>query len=290
MGWQVPLSQSVATAGDSTVDFEEVDGPMEDERPFSQQSSRVVEQAIEVVFAIAENTDEHIGVRELSRRLGISRSTTHRILVALRKGGVVSSERGSLGYVPGPRLSRLSNLRLRQGDLVSAARPHLQELWRLSGETAVLSVRTYGMRVTLDQLDSPQELRVTTDIGVGSPLYAGAAARVLLAFMPDSERDAYLARTDLRLLTSATMSTRAELLASLEESRRLGYAISCGERVEGGASIAAPIIRDQACVASVSIFGPKQRVCDDAERLIPEVIRTAALIQKEFHSAMSSSN
>lgn len=256
---------------------------MDDEQPYSAQSAKVVEQAVLVLREVMRATDQDLGVRELSRRLGIGRSTVQRILVALQNAAVLRFDRRSQTFRPDRVLLELTSLVLRRGGLLTVARPHLEQLWRHTKETVCLSVEAHDLRVTLDQLDSPHNLRLTTDIGVGSPLYAGAAGRVLLAFMGSAERAAYLARTPLVSLTGATITERGRLLDSLEDIRRTGHAISHGERVAGGVAVAAPVLGTGYAIASVSVFVPEQRIDDtDARRLGEEVVATARAIEAEL--------
>ncbi|BCB89970.1 IclR family transcriptional regulator [Phytohabitans suffuscus] len=256
---------------------------MDPEKPFAGQSAKVVEQAIEVLCVIVGSPDEQLGVREIGRRLGIGRSTTQRILVALRNSEMVTVDESSGTYAPGRRVAELSAPLPHRGNLVTVARRHLEWLWRLTGETVSLSVQAHGMRVTLDKVDSTHELRLSADIGVGSPLYAGAAGRALLAFMPEEERRAYLASVLLTRLTPATVGDVETLARSLLEVRRAGYAISYGERVAGGVAVAAPVIRDGYAVASVSVFAPAQRLEPaTAADMALDVIRAAALIEGDL--------
>ncbi|WP_212817580.1 IclR family transcriptional regulator [Polymorphospora rubra] len=256
---------------------------MESPKTFANQSAKVVEQAVEVLCSIAGTPEENLGVREISRRLGIGRSTAQRILVALRNSGMLTVDEYRGTYAPGRRLAELSTLRLYRGNLVTVARRHLERLWRLTGETVSLSVQAHGLRVTLDKIDSIHDLRLSTDIGVGSPLYAGAAGRVLLAFLPEDERREYLASVDIARLTPATVDDRAALVRSLVEVRRTGYAISYGERVSGGVAVAAPVTRDGHAVASVSVFAPAHRLDPaTAADIALDVVRAAALIEGDL--------
>src|SRR3546814_15689015 len=107
---------------------------------------------------------------------------------------------------------------------------------------------------------SVQPMRRTTDLGVGAPLYSGAASKVLLAGMEDGEIDDYLRRTPLTAFQKTTITDKTALWREIRLIRKRGYAESKGELIAGGGALAAPI-RDFAgkTVAVIDILTPQYR-------------------------------
>src|SRR3546814_16157218 len=103
----------------------------------------------------------------------------------------------SLGFA----FLRYADIRRRQANVHSAALPIMRELRDAVDETVVLSIRSGDFRVHIDLVESVQPMRRTTDLGVGAPLYSGAASKVLLAGMEDGDIDDYLRRPPLTALT-----------------------------------------------------------------------------------------
>jgi len=134
----------------------------------------------------------------------------------------------------------------------------------VTDETIALYVVAGDVRVCLDELESPQMLRMSAGVGRCFPLDRGAASKALLM---DGPADAELWRRATLALSAAR---RAELAAELEVARARGYTQSSGETVPGAASLAAPVRGgDGRVVAALNVGAP-------ASRLTPEAAARAA--------------
>src|SRR3546814_4526289 len=117
----------------------------------------------------------------------------------------------------------------------------MRELRDAVDETVVLSIRSGDFRVHIDLVESVQPMRRTTDLGVGAPLYSGAASKVLLAGMEDGEIDDYLRRTPLTAFQKTTITDKTALwreirlirkrseehTSELQSLMRISYAVFC---------------------------------------------------------------
>jgi len=97
--------------------------------------------------------------------------------------------------------------------------------------------------------------------GTRQPLHASASTKAILAFSPEAERDALLARHRFEALTRRTLASRGAFEAELARVRSRGYAVDRGEALEGVHCVAAPV-RDRrgGAVAAVTVTGPAQRM------------------------------
>ena len=221
-------------------------------------------------------TEETLGVSEVSRRLGLSKAVVHRILRSLASRRLVSLEETSGKYRLGPAAATLGARALRDLDLREAALPVLRRLQVQSGETATVSELVGVSRVYLDQVPSPQEIRMTVEVGRPFPLHAGASSRAILAFAPSDFRLQIL-DGPLEALTPKTIVDRGALKGSLSKVVRTGAAVSFGERQLGAASVASPLLGpDGHAVGSLSVCGPIDRFDEGVvEHLLP-LVRGAA--------------
>jgi DNA-binding IclR family transcriptional regulator len=136
-------------------------------------------------------------------------------------------------------------------------------------------VRRIGLSaVCLHQVESANPLRVALETGAATPLHAGAAARVLLAFAPDEIVDELVA-TGMEPVTPATPSPHA-VLAGLSDVRRQGAASSQGELVPGSVSVAVPVIRRDGIAAALATIGPADRCTPAWRRRTGRLLRDAA--------------
>jgi DNA-binding IclR family transcriptional regulator len=198
-----------------------------------------------------------VGLSDIARLTGISRSTVHRLLAALAAHGMVQQAVHSTSYSLGPRLLGLADTARQYLTRERQAEPVMTWLRDQCGETVGLHVLDETpARRTLSQVESTQPLRRTyTDLGTPLPAHHGAPGKVLLAFAPDDVREAALSRR-LTSPDGSRVLSRSELRAELDEIRQRGYAMSIEERVKGVVALAVPA-RDHtgevAAALSVSI-------------------------------------
>lgn len=206
----------------------------------------------------------------ISEATGLSRSTTHRLIRALQEHGFLAHYGGGAGYRLGPRLLRLASEAMRELPLRDLAHPILERLVRVTGESAQLFVRSGDVRVCIDAVESPNELRTIVPIGASLPLTAGSAAKVFLANATGSER----------LIRKADDPER--FAHEVELARARGWASSAGERQPGVGSLSAPVVGPYGIlVAVVSVSGPASRMGRiRARRYAPAVLEAAKEIER----------
>lgn len=222
--------------------------------------SQTVEKALDLLEELAGARD---GVRNLdvARDLGLDKSTTHRLLSTLERRGYVRRDEGTKRFVLGPRLLELATGSALTSVLV--ARPYLHRLVQLTGESASFSLLVDRSYVPVDAVQAPHEIRFTLELGRSYPLNAGATGKVILAFHR-AARERLLAGELPRYAANTIVSPR-ELSARLAEIARQGYAVSDGERVAGGCSIAAPVtLPDGTALGALAVSSVRARLDPDA--------------------------
>lgn len=217
------------------------------------------ERVSNVLLAFASG-EPVLGVADIARRLGIPKSAAHRTLTALCRSGLVRQDPATAKYRLGMRAVDLGLAALDHSDIRSAALPVLKEVTARTGETTTLSLLAGRERFYAAQVESPQDVRMTVEVGLRCPLYAGASGRAILAFFPEAELDEYLRSVPLVALTERTITDGARLRAVLERVCALGYAVSRAERDAWAAAVAAPFWdRDGRVAGSLSVCGPISR-------------------------------
>ena len=243
----------LATAGNRAG---QADSP---DRKAGNYSIEVLRRSIDVLGVFTDSRPT-LPLREIVTLTGMPKTTVFRILATLVELEFCEIDPNTGEYSLGFALLRLADVRRRQGNVHSFALPVMRELRNALNETVVLSVRTGDGRVHIDVIESMQPVRRTADIGVQAPLYVGAASKVLLAGMDDSEIEAYLFRTPLKAFQHTTITNAEALWREIRLIRRRGYAESKGELISGGGALAAPI-RDYSgrTVAVIDILTPESR-------------------------------
>ena len=241
-----------------------------------------VDHALDVLCAF-ERPPHEFGASELARQLGMTKNHVFRVLKTFEARGFV--RRVDDRYVVGVRAFEIGQLAVKHLDVVRVARPVIQNLHQQTGETVHLAVLDTTMleAVCIERIESHHPVRLSAEVGRRFPLHAGACPKVLLAFLPQAEREAVVAR-GLPAFTRYTVTDPAELRAELDEIRRCGYAVADEDLDLGAAAVAAPI-RDWSgqVVAALSVAGPIARV----RKGLNTVLRGAVLAAAEHISGDS---
>ena len=190
------------------------------------------------IVAVFEGTPHAQSLSQISERSGLALSTTHRLVAELTAWGAL--ERDPSGrYRIGLRLWEVSQNAGRQ--LRESARPHLQDLFSFTQETAHLAVREGREALYIDRVYSTKRVPRASRVGGRLPLHATAVGKVLLAGEDEWLRRAYLEQP-LEAPTPRTHINPARLLEELETIRELGYATTLEEVRPGSCSIAVPVL------------------------------------------------
>ncbi|GAA2262365.1 IclR family transcriptional regulator [Streptomyces amakusaensis] len=241
------------------------------ERTSPASTVQIVDHALLVLKTIAE-ADRPRGVRELSRDLEISKSSTQRILASLERVGLAVMDENSRKYVIGPAALTLAWRHAANSDLVSAASEATARIAAATGETACVSAVVDGRRVTVYEVESSQPLRLITGVGRPYSLFSGATGRVLLSMLPEAQLE-HLVREHASTV-GATVAT--EIADRVTAARERGYAFSRGEWITGGCGVAVPIATQGTVTAALSIYGPEARLADRRMAELVPTLRAAA--------------
>jgi len=224
---------------------------------------RAVERALDLLLCFTVQNEW--AMTELAEKVGLHKSTVHRMLATLEEKGFVSRDRFSDRYRLGLRIWELSANMSGADDPAVLALPEMERLRESLGETVSLYIRDGAERIRIQAVQSNQAVRRVAPVGVRLPLYVGASSKVLIAFEEPSKREELL--LDESWPASFDRSYYRDQLAEIE---KLGYATSFEERETGAAAVAAPVYsRSRKLLAALSVSGP-------ANRLTPEVMREHA--------------
>jgi DNA-binding IclR family transcriptional regulator len=228
-----------------------------------ETGTQSIERAITILKTFSQANPE-LGVTEISRRLGLHRSTVHRLIGALEREGLLSQNAETGRYRLGLGLITLAGSVNIHEDLRRLARPWLQKLANSSQETVSLSVLESLESVNLDRVLPPGRQMVSYAWpGRRLPGHSVSTGKILMAFLPQGTLRRLLDRP-LQRFTRFTIIDPEELFKELEKVKKQGYATGIEELEEGLSAVAAPI-RDEhdTVVAAVAISGPTSRLSKD---------------------------
>jgi DNA-binding IclR family transcriptional regulator len=233
-----------------------------------------VQRAIAILDELAVARTE-LGTNEIARRTGINVSTISRILATLASGGLVEHVQSTGRYRLGIGIVRLASAVHDRFDVRSLARPYLEELAKLLGETVTLSVPGEHEAFTLDFVPSPLTVRSVAEVGRTSAAHATAVGKVFLA------HGGRLPAGKLAAFTDRTIVDRGVLDVEIGNVAERGWAQALGEREEDMNAVATPVLdRTGKLAAILGVQGP-------AVRFSPRAMRTAVEMLAEKASLIS---
>ncbi len=245
---------------------------------------QAVKRAVDVLELFQRNVPE-LGVTEVARELSLGKATVARLMYTMMENGFLTKAGNSEHYRLGWKVCLLGDIFLSTINLREVALPFMKELNSTMNETVDLCILSGHMRMWLERLESNYEVRPMSVVGRLGPLHAGAAGKVLLAFMAEQEIKNYLDTEELTSYTKNTITSKKSLQKELNRIKEQGYAVSYEERIPLVNAVAAPI-RDHMgqVIASLGISGlltsftPKRM----QDNIIPAVLKTASIISREM--------
>jgi DNA-binding IclR family transcriptional regulator len=213
--------------------------------------SRTAARALDLLAEVAARP-EPAGLLDLAAAVSLDKSTAARLLAFLADRDLVVRDPDTRRYGPGPALVALSAGVLQRSSLRSIARPHLERLRDLTGETVTLHLLVDGSVVCIDGAESRHAIRRAIPLGESLPLGAGVTSKVVLAQLPRDEIAAELGGTPT-----------AHLHAQLAAARADGWLAGVGDRIPGVSALAASIVPIGGPIGALTIAGPGERWTED---------------------------
>lgn len=239
-------------------------------------SVQALERALDILEAFSPRQYE-MGITELSQRVNLSPPTVSRLVQTLVARGYLVQNPGNKKYHLSLKFLDLVAVIQAERDLYKVSLPVLSRLRNRLKETVYMDVRDGGERVCFLSLPGLHPVSTVVPVGQRSPLYAGADARVLLAFLDDGEIESYFQRTELKAFASSTITERDRLWEEIRTCRLFEAAVSINEFHQGSACVSAPV-RDYSglVVASLSVSFPDSRADKDTLLSYARSVRRAA--------------
>jgi DNA-binding IclR family transcriptional regulator len=218
-----------------------------------------------------------LSLSEISRRTGLSLTTTHRLVGELREWGAL--ERGTDGrYGIGLRILELGALAPHGLQLRELALPYLDDLHHATRANVHLAVRDGHDVVYVEALRARGAVQVLSRLGGRWPLHATGTGQVLLAYAtPDIQRE--VVASPLRRFTANTITDVEKLRRTLAEVRRTGVAIAENQLTAEALAIAVPV-RGPGDEVIAALGVTVQRAAVKSHALIPVLAATARGISR----------
>jgi DNA-binding IclR family transcriptional regulator len=239
----------------------------------SAQTVRAVERAVAVMDALLSAAPSGLSVSELSRQLGLHKTTVVRLLRTLVNTRLARKNESTDRYAWEPMawLAVLHSVRHLTSP-IDRVQGVLAELTRTSGETSLLGhPDPSGRRMGITARALPDKvLRVDPGASLRPPMHCTAAGKAYLSQLPAGELEAYL-DAGLPALTRHTITSADRLEEEMEKARTAGYATTSEECIEGTAGMGVPVLDETGRpVAALQLSFPCEKARpDNFERWAP---------------------
>lgn len=242
-----------------------------------------VRTAARVLRAFSE-VDQELGVNQVARRLGIGKSTAHRVLSTLAAERLLERDVATGRYRLGLALYELGTTVTEHVDLHQAALPVLTTLRHSTGEMVHVAVLDGLEVVYVERLESHHMLPIFRRVGHRLPATWTSSGKVLLASLSSPELDRRLLAWEPLARTPRTITDPRALRAELARVNERGWALNNEEGHPGIVSVGAPIRGyDGEVLAAVSVVGATNRMQGKTlQRHTQAVLLSAAAIGRRL--------
>lgn len=217
----------------------------------------VVHSTFRILEELAQS--EPLGLKEVTSKTGIAKSTVFRILSTLVQMNYVIRD-AERYYRISPVLGHLVNEEASSEALRRLALPMMLALRDKYGETVNLGVQNFDKVTYIEVVPSEFALRLQESRGASVPAHASALGKAILSFSPQNVVEELIRSHRLERMTPNTITGPDELLAELRRVRAAGFAFDRGEGSALAVCVGAPILNAQGnAIAAMSISGPASR-------------------------------
>jgi len=251
---------------------------MEEKNPI-QSAGRI----FKVMELLADKGE--MGLLELSQELGLNKSTVHRMLSSLIYMGYARQNETTQKYCLSFKLVTMAGKLLERTNILPIARPYLENLSRLSGETVHLVQREGNHILYIDKVEANVgSIRMVSHVGMVHPMYCSGVGKAIMSTMGEEEAAQIWNESIIEKKTENTITDFNRLKQMLKQIKTQGYALDNEENELGVRCIAACIYDYHREVKyAFSVSGPVSRMTDQRIReLSNEVLK----VQRELSAEL----
>lgn len=235
--------------------------------------------ALEKCFNILEllsKTKNGLGISEIANALEYHKSTVYNTAYTLCELGILETMPDNK-FRLGLQLYALGKVAGSDSELIQTVHPFLDRINKKMNLSAFLGILIGKQVVTVDKVDSPVHLMVSSSIGGSTPILAGAVAKVILSKMSESKIDNILSKNELVPYTRFSCTDKNEYRKMIEQARIDGYAFSNEEYIEGIRAIAVPLDKYKGNIfAAIYVVGLTNQLKDEDIPVYSELLKKVA--------------
>lgn len=237
------------------------------------------ERIFQVMEVLADNGE--MGLMELSAALGLHKSTVHRLLMSLIYMGYAKQDETTQKYMLSYKVVNMASKVLDRTDVLQVAKPYMERLSALSGETVHLVQREENNILYIYKIEAKVgTIRMVSHVGMIHPMYCSGVGKAIMATLSEEEVQKIWNESIIEKKTDKTITDYARMQEVLAEVRENGYALDDEENEKGVRCIAACLYGHQKEVKyAFSVSGPTSRMTKER---VKELSVDMLKVQKEL--------
>ena len=214
-------------------------------------------KGLQVIRAFARDHSA-LTLSEVAAIAAMPAATARRCLLTLEELGYVT--RRGRSFLLRPKVLELGAAYLESMDIEHLTQTHLEELARLTGDSAALSVLDGNDSVYVARTSVRTLVRLAAPGGSRVPAHVTSMGRVLLAGLAPERLDAYFRQQKFLALTDRTVTDPKKVRQLVDECRRSGYSAVEDELAYGVVAVAVPVFdQERRVVAALNSSSHSRR-------------------------------
>ncbi len=217
-------------------------------------------RALDIIETIGTAGLDGVGISEIARVVGTTKSNAYGIVQTLCDRGYVSNSGSgpTRRYRLGPSFLRLASVASSQRPLAIVARGVLTRLTAETGMTSRFAVFDDGHAVALVRENAPNGIEVAPYLGRRELAHSSGMGKAMLASFSDDKIIQSMSVLGLERRTARTITGIEALIAEIHLTRKMGFAVDDEEDMDGVFCAAAAVIDHQReTVGAISVSGLK---------------------------------
>lgn len=246
---------------------------------------QVVNRALDIIEFIASSGKKDVLLKDIADGLDLNHGTCANIIKTLLTRDYLERSKEGKGYRLGPMFYFIAGDYSYSVDLINAAKSFMHDLTESINENSMLGILRNDTRVSLYEVHALQELQVINKKEKSA--YQTASGRLLLAYLPDEKRAAFVNKYGLPPAGIwEDVQEEEDLMFELEKIKRKGIAIQIARsRILG---VAVPLWQEDQVIASLGVFLPEFRFEGAVKaRIIGEMQKTASQISNRINQSLT---
>jgi len=242
-----------------------------------------LDRALAILELLAKHHDG-LSMVEIAGLLEFPNNSVYRITSTLCNHGYLNRDEHSKRFSLSRKLLALGFASLSEENIIEMSIDIMRQLRDATRETVLLATLLTESMVVLEQVPGSHPFKFMVDAGSRLHLHTSAPGKAVLAYLPESEREALLKNLKLPFFNDRTITKKTHFRRELTKVKAQGYALDFAEQMEGVHCVGAPVFNERGYpIAAIWITGPRERMpASSFETLGRQVEEHAHTISQRF--------